>query len=109
MIPKKAWWYVVVLEALLLMCPLIVYAELMTYYGTASTTSAANLGVIDLAFTLEVSGTAIQPATSYVMLDKTLLFPVVLPKLLMVNNLPVITNGTLVSCVTVEPACVGVP
>ena len=91
------------------MCPLIVYAELMTYYGTASTTSAANLGVIDLAFTLEVSGTAIQPATSYVMLDKTLLFPVVLPKLLMVNNLPVITNGTLVSCVTVEPACVGVP
>ena len=69
-----------VLAALLLMCPLIVNAELMTYYGMASITSPANLGVIDLAFTLDVSGTAIQPATSYIMLDKTLLFPKVNPQ-----------------------------
>jgi len=56
-------------------------AEIMTYYGTATITSPANLGVIDLAFTLDVSGTAILHDTSYIMTDKTLLFPTVPPQI----------------------------
>jgi len=52
-----------------------------TYYGTAIITSPANLGTVDLAFYLDVTGTAIQHDTSYVVLEKTLLFPSVPPKI----------------------------
>jgi len=49
------------------------------YYGTATIVSPAMLGTIDLAFYLDVgpdaAGTTIQHNTSYVILDKTLLFP----------------------------------
>jgi len=60
---------------LILCLTTIVQADPWTYYGTATITSPANLGVIDLAFTLDVSGTTIQHDTSYIMTDKTLLFP----------------------------------
>lgn len=63
--------------ALCLMAPLSSWGETGNYYGTATITAPANLGTIDLAFTLDVSGTAIQHDTSYIMLDKTLLFPAV--------------------------------
>ena len=50
------------------------------YYGTATITSPAALGTIDLAFNLEVGGGgAVNAATSYIIVDKTLLFPVVAP------------------------------
>ena len=45
-----------------------------TYYGTAVITSPANLGTVDLAYYLDVSGNAIQHDTSYTILEKTLLF-----------------------------------
>ena len=46
-----------------------------TYYGTAVITSPANLGTVDLAYYLDVTETAVQHATSYTILEKTLLFP----------------------------------
>jgi hypothetical protein len=63
-----------------------------TYYGTANATivydntDPANpkfnsLGTIDLAVYLDVIGSDIQPATSYIVLDKTLLFPAVPPQI----------------------------
>jgi hypothetical protein len=51
------------------------------YYGTATIGQPASLGTIDLAFYLDVTGSAIQKATSYIDLDKTLLFPAVAPKI----------------------------
>ncbi len=96
------------LAVFLLIClTTFVHAELLNYYGTATITSPANLGVIDLAFTLDVNSGSIQHDTSYILLDKTLLFPVVLPKLLFVNNIPVISNGVPTTC-TIEANCVGV-
>jgi hypothetical protein len=72
--------------ALLVLClTAFAQAEPKNFYGTATITSPASLGVIDLAFTLDVSGENILHDTSYIMLDKTLLFP---------------------AC-TVEPNCVG--
>jgi len=62
---------------LCLMAPFSSWAQTGNYYGTATITTPANLGTIDLAFTLDMSGSAIQHDTSYVMLDKTLLFPAV--------------------------------
>lgn len=64
-----------------MLCPLIAWADTSTYYGTATITSPANLGTIDLALNLDVTGMAIQRNTSYIMLDKTLLFPAVLPQI----------------------------
>lgn len=51
------------------------------YYGTATISQPASLGGVDLAFYLDVSGAAIQQASSYIDLDKTLMFPAVNPKL----------------------------
>lgn len=50
------------------------------WFGTATITSPADIGVVDLAFHLDVTGSAIQPTTSYIDLDHTLLFPPVAPK-----------------------------
>jgi hypothetical protein len=46
------------------------------YYGTATIASPASIGIVDLAFYLEITGDAITHGKSYVDLDKTLLFPV---------------------------------
>lgn len=51
------------------------------YYGTAAISQPASLGSVDLAFHLDVTGSAIQPATSYIDIDQTLLFPAIDPKL----------------------------
>ena len=49
------------------------------YYGTATITQPASIGTIDLAFYLDVTGSAIQSAGSYIDLTQTLLFPAVAP------------------------------
>lgn len=51
------------------------------YYGSATITQPANLGIVDLAFYLDVTGSAIQQAGSYIDPDKTLLFPAVEPQI----------------------------
>jgi hypothetical protein len=51
------------------------------YYGTANIAQPASIGTVDLAFYLDVTDDAIQSATSYIDLDKTLLFPAVAPKI----------------------------
>jgi len=51
------------------------------YYGTASISQPASLGNVDLAFYLDVAGSTIQQAGSYIDLNKTLLFPAVDPKI----------------------------
>lgn len=63
--------------ALCFIAPFALWADIGNYYGTATITTPANLGTIDLAFNLDVNGSAIQHDTSYIMLDKTLLFPAV--------------------------------
>jgi len=52
------------------------------YYGTATITAGnSSLGTIDLSFYLDLSANGtINNATSYISLDKTLLFPVVAPQ-----------------------------
>ncbi len=47
------------------------------YYGTATINSPANIGIVDLAFYLDVTGSTIQEASSYIDVEKTLLFPTV--------------------------------
>jgi hypothetical protein len=47
----------------------------------ATITQPASIGTIDLAFYLDITGSAIQTATSYIDLDKTLLFTAVAPKI----------------------------
>lgn len=69
-----------------LLFPFTSWAETGNYYGTATITTPANLGTIDLAFNLDVSGSVIQPTTSYIMLDKTLLFPKVAPQVCTTTN-----------------------
>ena len=49
------------------------------YYGTATINSPANIGIVDLAFYLDVTGSTIQDANSYIDVEKTLLFPTVEP------------------------------
>lgn len=49
------------------------------YYGTATITQPANIGIVDLAFYLDVTGSTIQEASSYIDVEKTLLFPTVEP------------------------------
>lgn len=63
-----------------LILPFTSWADIGNYYGTATITSPASLGTIDLAFNLDVSGTSILHDTSYIMLEKTLLFPAMLPQ-----------------------------
>jgi len=66
----------------LLLLPPSSHADNATLYGTATISSPASLGTIDLAFFLDLgSGGAIQKTTSYISLDKTLLFPVAPPKI----------------------------
>ena len=48
-----------------------------TFYGTAAITSPTNMPAIDLAFELDVDGTTVLPPTSYIILEKTMLFPMV--------------------------------
>lgn len=69
-----------------LLLPFTALADTGTYYGTATITTPANLGTIDLAFNLDVNGSTIQPASSYIMLDKTLLFPKVAPQICTTTN-----------------------
>lgn len=76
----------VVLAALFALCLLPASSHAQTnpltgeYYGTATITSPSSLGTIDLAFYLTVgAGGAVNSATSYIIVDKTLLFPVVPP------------------------------
>ncbi len=46
------------------------------YFGSAAITAPADLGNVDLAFHLDINdGGGIAPATSYVILNKTILFP----------------------------------
>ncbi len=49
------------------------------YYGTATINSPANIGIVDLAFYLDVTGSTIQDSSSYIDVEKTLLFPTVEP------------------------------
>jgi len=49
------------------------------YYGTATINSPANIGIVDLAFYLDVTGSTIQEVSSYIDVEKTLLFPTVEP------------------------------
>ena len=49
------------------------------YYGTATISQPANIGIVDLAFYLDVTGSTIQEASSYIDVEKTLLFPTVEP------------------------------
>lgn len=51
------------------------------YYGTATVEQPASLGTIDLAFYLDVTGSAIQAAGSYVDVAQTLLFPAIAPQI----------------------------
>lgn len=50
------------------------------YYGSATVTDPASIATIDLALRLDVTGTAVQKATSYIESDKTLMFPEVAPQ-----------------------------
>ncbi|MDO9103682.1 MAG: hypothetical protein Q7U57_01840 [Methylovulum sp.] len=50
------------------------------YYGSATITDPSNIATIDLALHLDVTGTSIRKATSYIDSDKTVMFPEVLPK-----------------------------
>lgn len=51
-----------------------------SWYGTATITAPAEMGVVDLAFHLDVDGSEVDRDKSHVDLDKTLLFPVVAPQ-----------------------------
>jgi hypothetical protein len=71
----------------LLLIPLLSHADTANpltgnYYGTATIQTPSPLGTIDLAFYLDaaLNGT-IQNSTSYISLDKTLLFPAVAPQI----------------------------
>ncbi len=52
-----------------------------TYYGTAHITAPAAIATIDLVVYLDVTGTAIQHDTSYIDVEKTLVFPSVAPQI----------------------------
>lgn len=51
------------------------------YYGIATITSPMDMAEIDLAFELDVYGTSILNDTSYILLDKTMLYPAVPPQI----------------------------
>lgn len=78
-----------------LILPFTSWADTGNYYGTATISTPANLGTIDLAFNLDVNGTIIQHDTSYIMLDKTLLFPAVPPQVVLKDVGPRIKTGNL--------------
>ncbi|RWX44586.1 hypothetical protein H206_01501 [Candidatus Electrothrix aarhusensis] len=52
---------------------------LSTFYGTATITAPADLPPVDLALQLDLNGTAVLHDTSYIILEKTMLFPVIPP------------------------------
>ncbi|MCI5163246.1 MAG: hypothetical protein D3917_14750, partial [Candidatus Electrothrix sp. AX5] len=52
---------------------------LSTFYGTATITVPADLPSVDLALQLDLNGTAVLHDTSYIILEKTMLFPVIPP------------------------------
>ena len=77
---------VIILSGCVLMVPLTAMAAADNpltgmYYGTAYITSPAELGTLDLAFYLDVTGAVFTAATSYVDLEKTLVFPKVAPQI----------------------------
>jgi hypothetical protein len=51
------------------------------YYGTATIFQSSGTGIVDLAFYLDVTGSSFREATSYIDLDKTLIFPSVSPQI----------------------------
>ena len=66
--------------------PIKVFAEFFTnnsgpYYGTATISTPTDITPVDLAFHLDVSGSAIQHDSSYILLEKTMLFPAVPPEI----------------------------
>lgn len=65
-----------------------------TYYGTATITTPAEMASVDLAFNLDITDTTIQHDTSYILLDKTMLFPAVSPQIDGVDVGPRV-NGTI--------------
>jgi hypothetical protein len=69
-----------------------------TYFGTAVISAPVKVETtIDLAFYLDVTGTAIQKETSYIVLDKTLIYPEQ-GKILTRNGAPELNNGSTVAC-----------
>lgn len=50
-----------------------------TYYGNVWIDTPTALGVVDLALTLDVTGSSIQHDTSYIALENTLIYPPVAP------------------------------
>lgn len=52
-----------------------------SYYGAATISLPSTLGTVDLAFYLDVTGTAMQHNSSYIVLEKTLLYPAVPPQI----------------------------
>ena len=62
------------------------------YFGTAAIDSPAGLGNIDLAFRLTLDGSGNIIVDSYILLDKTVLFPVVAPQVNSVDVGPRVTG-----------------
>jgi len=84
--------------ALIASCPALADADNPLtgfYYGTATIDQPASIGTIDLAFYLDVSGSAIQGAGSYIDLAQTLVFPAVAPQIDSKDVGPRIDDGTL--------------
>jgi hypothetical protein len=52
-----------------------------TFYGTAHITEPATIATIDLVLYLDINGTTTQHDTSYIDVEKTLVFPVVAPQI----------------------------
>jgi hypothetical protein len=52
-----------------------------TFYGTAHITEPSTIATIDLVLYLDIAGTTIQHYTSYIDVEKTLVFPVVDPQI----------------------------
>lgn len=80
----RALWMLAACCAFAASCPAVAdAANPLTgfYYGTATIEQPASIGTIDLAFFLDVKGTSIRKAGSYVDLEQTLLFPAVAPKI----------------------------
>lgn len=66
----------------LLLVPLAASADPTgPYYGSVTISTPTDMGAIDLAFYLDVDGTTIQHDTSYIILDKTMVFPAVEPQI----------------------------
>lgn len=51
------------------------------FYGKSTLDSPAAIGIIDIVLALDINATTVQKTTSYIVLEKTLLFPAVPPKI----------------------------